>query len=79
MEPIYVATNAPVYLDVGNALAAFGLIFAVYQLRRPQWDLVLKIRDSWQRNLFWILGTVGLLLTCRVPLEIWTGIMVEGG
>lgn len=55
--------NTPIYLDLGGALAAFGLIFAVYQLRKPQWDLVLRIRDSWQRNIFWILGGIGLLLT----------------
>ena len=28
--------DVPVYLDLGSALTAFGLIFAVYQLRRPQ-------------------------------------------
>jgi len=55
--------NSPIYLDLGGALAAFGLIFAVYQLRKSQWDLVLRIRDSWQRNIFWIFGGVGLLLT----------------
>ena len=63
MSPFYDFTSTPIYLDLGSALAAFGLIFAVYQLRRPQWDLVLRIRDSWQRNLFWILGVTGLLLT----------------
>lgn len=55
--------NPPIYLDLGSALAAFGLIFAVYQLRKSQWDLVLQIRSGWQRNLIWILGGVGLLLT----------------
>lgn len=55
--------NTPSYLDLGGALAAFGLIFTVYQLRNPKWDTVLKIRAAWQRNLFWILGTAGLLLT----------------
>lgn len=60
---IYDFTNPPIYLDLGGALAAFGLIFAVYQLRKPQWDLVLKIRDKWQRNLFWIFGGIGLFLT----------------
>ncbi len=60
---IYDFTNPPIYLDLGGALAAFGLIFAVYQLRKPQWDLVLKIRDKWQGNLFWIFGGIGLLLT----------------
>jgi len=56
-------TNVPIYLDLGGALAAFGLIFAVYQLRKPQWDIVLLIRAGWQRNLFWMLGSMGLLLT----------------
>ena len=66
-------TNRPVYLGLGEALAAFGLIFAVYQLRKPQWDLVLRIRSSWQRNLFWILGGLGLLLTLvRVLLAEFT-------
>jgi len=51
------------YLDLGAALAAFGLVFAVYQLRQPRWDVVLHIRPWWQRNLFWILGIAGLLLT----------------
>jgi hypothetical protein len=60
---IYDFINPPVYLDLGGALAAFGLIFAVYQLRKPQWDLVLKIRDKWQGNLFWICGGIGLFLT----------------
>src|SRR3989344_5782880 len=60
---IYDFTNPPIYLDLGGALAAFGLIFAVYQLRKPQWDLVLKIRDRWQGNLFWIFGGIGLFLT----------------
>lgn len=59
---IYDFTNQPIYLDLGGALAAFGLIFAVYQLRRPQWDIVLQIRGGWQRNLFWILGGIGLFL-----------------
>lgn len=55
--------NTPIYLDLGSALAAFGLIFAVYQLRKSQWDVVLKIRNAWQRNLFWVFGAIGLVLT----------------
>ncbi|HEX8608751.1 MAG TPA: hypothetical protein VF679_08940, partial [Pedobacter sp.] len=54
--------SSPSFLDLGGALAAFGLIFTVYQLRNPQWDLVLRIRASWQRNLFWILGSIALVL-----------------
>ena len=63
MSQLYDLTSIPIYLDLGGALAAFGLIFAAYQLRKPQWDLVLRIRDSWQGNLFWIFGGIGLLLT----------------
>src|SRR4029079_12118517 len=54
--------NTPSYLDLGGALAAFGLIFTVYQLRNPRWDTVLKIRPTWQRYSFWAFGIVGLLL-----------------
>lgn len=55
--------NTPIYLDLGGALAAFGLIFAVYQLRKPGWDIVLRIRSGWQRNIFWVFASIGLLLT----------------
>jgi len=63
MHMIYSPSDTPVYLDLGGALAAFGLIFAVYQLRTPSWDLVLQIRSFWQRNIFAFLGAIGLLLT----------------
>jgi len=56
-------TSAPIYLDLSGALAAFGLIFAVYQLRKPRWEIVLLIRNNWQRRLFWVFGGTGLLLT----------------
>lgn len=51
------------YLDFGGALAAVGLVFAVYQLRRPIWDLVLRLRPWWQRNLFALLAIAGIVLT----------------
>ncbi len=57
------ATNAPIHLDLGGALAAFGLIFAVYQLRREPWDVVLQIRRRWQSCLFWYFGVAGLSLS----------------
>ena len=60
--PCAAIINSPSYLDLGGALAAFGLIFAVYQLRNPKLDTVLRIRSAWQRNLFWIFGIIGLLL-----------------
>jgi hypothetical protein len=50
-------------LDLGGALTAYGLIFAVYQLRRESWDIVLRIRDPLQKQLFWVLGFIGLFLT----------------
>ncbi len=65
-------TDIPIYLDLGGALAAFGLIFAVYQLRKPQWDLVLRIRSGWQSNLFWIFGGAGLFLVlARILVPYW--------
>lgn len=54
--------STPSYLDLGGALAAFGLIFTVYQLRNPIWDTVLSIRSTWQRYSFWAFGIIGLLL-----------------
>ncbi|RJQ25644.1 hypothetical protein C4565_08085 [Candidatus Parcubacteria bacterium] len=54
--------NSTSYLDLGGALAAFGLIFTVYQLRNPIWDTVLSIRPTWQRYSFWAFGIIGLLL-----------------
>lgn len=55
--------NSPNYLDLGGALAAFGLVFTVYQLRNPKWDIVLRIRPYWQRYLFWAFGIAGLIVT----------------
>lgn len=52
-----------IYLDLGAALAAYGLIFAVYQLRRESWAVVLRIRGWWERNLIWLLVMLGLVLT----------------
>lgn len=53
--------DAPVqYLSLGDAIAAFGLIFAVHQLRRNDASIVMRIRPSWQRNLFWFFGLAGL-------------------
>ena len=57
-----IVSDPPIYLDLGGALAAFGLIFAVYQLRKPKWELILRIRRRWQSNLFWIFGGFGLFL-----------------
>ena len=67
--------NPTSYLDLGGALAAFGLIFTVYQLRNPIWDTVLSIRPTWQRYSFWSFGIVGLLLvlarvlTTQIPIN----------
>lgn len=62
--------TSPIYLDLGSALAAFGLIFATYQLRTPRWDLILRLRNNWQKNLIWLLGGLGLITTLiRVVLN----------
>lgn len=73
-----IINNNQTFLDLGGALAAFGLIFAVYQLRKPQWDIVLRIRDRWQQHLFWILGGVGLILIlARVVLAQFHPISID--
>ena len=51
------------YLDLGGALAALGLIFTAYQLRSSKWDIILRIRNFWQRNLFLIFAVLALLCT----------------
>jgi hypothetical protein len=55
--------DARTYLDLGGALAAFGLTVAVYQLRRESWDVVFRIRRKCQSNLIWIAGGLGRLST----------------
>ncbi len=57
-------------MDFGGALVAIGLVFAVYQLRQPSWDVVLALRPGWQRYLFLILAASGFALTLfAVALE----------
>jgi hypothetical protein len=51
------------YLDFGGALAAIGLVLAVYQLRSPTWNVVLQLRPPWQRYIFLILLLLGAILT----------------
>ncbi|MCY4576871.1 MAG: hypothetical protein OXB96_00345 [Candidatus Kaiserbacteria bacterium] len=55
-------SNTSAHIDFSGALAAFGLIFTVYQLRKPSWEIVLHIRSWWQRHLVWIFGGIALLL-----------------
>lgn len=50
------------FLDLGGALTAAGLICTAYQFRTPAWDLVLRIRNTWQKNLIWWLGSAGLFV-----------------
>ncbi len=56
----YQTANLPVYFSLGEAVAAFGLIFAVFQLTKPAWEITLKIRPSWQRLLLFISSGIGL-------------------
>ncbi len=56
------------YLDLGGALAALGLIFTAYQLRSSKWDIILRIRNFWQRNLFLIFAVLALVCTLTALL-----------
>jgi hypothetical protein len=57
-----VSATSPSYLDLGGALAACGLIFAAYQLRKPEWVVALGIRGRWQGRLPFVLGLLGLIV-----------------
>lgn len=48
------------YFTLGDALAAIGLIIAVYQLRNPAWEITYAIRAKWQRQIFSILSALAL-------------------
>ncbi len=52
-------SGQPVSFSLGEAIASFGLIFAVYQLKKPSWDIRLQIQ-GWRGNLLWIFGGLGL-------------------
>jgi len=54
--------NPPSFFSLGEAVGAFGLIFAVFQLRSRGWRLSLVTRNWLQRNLVWIFGGLGLLM-----------------
>lgn len=56
-------SNTTIYLDLGAALAAFGLIFAVYQLINPLWKITLSVKPWWQQKSIWIFGGIGLFFT----------------
>ncbi|MCX6779010.1 MAG: hypothetical protein NTU97_02155 [Candidatus Magasanikbacteria bacterium] len=58
----YDPNNAPVFFSLGDAVASFGLIFAVFQLSKESWEIVFSIRESWQRRLFWYFGITGLVM-----------------
>lgn len=62
VETDNVSPDTPTYFSLGEAILAFGLIFTVFQLRKHKWDIILRIRNSWQSNFFWILESIGLLL-----------------
>lgn len=54
---------APINLDLGGALAAAGLMFTVYQLGKPEWNVVFKIRNFFERWSFLLLSCLGLFFS----------------
>jgi len=50
-----------IYFSLGESVAALGLIFAVFQLSKPIWNLTLKIKGSILKNLIWIFSGLGLI------------------
>jgi len=55
--------ESKLYLDFGGALAAIGLLIAVYQLRQPSWEVVLRVRPRWQICFPVVFATLGFALT----------------
>lgn len=57
-----------IYFSLGEAVAALGLIFAVYQLRRPVWSIVLSIkRKTYLVRLFSALGLISIAISAVLP------------
>ncbi len=57
----YDPSNPTVYFSLGEGIAALGLIFAAFQLRKPIWNMTLDIRGRALRNLHWLFVVLGLL------------------
>lgn len=64
----YDTLQPPVLFSLGDAVAAFGLIFAAYQLKSKAWALVLRIRPWWQRYSVWILAGLGFFMISLAAL-----------
>lgn len=68
-------TGQPFVFSLGEAISAFGLIFAVYQLKKTSWEIRLNIQGL-LGNLFWILSGLGLLsilaslIVSNIPIGI---------
>ena len=56
----YYISGQPVSFSLGEAIAAVGLIFAVYQLKKISWELRLEMR-GWLGDLFGFLGFLGVI------------------
>jgi hypothetical protein len=66
----YNPQSIPTYLEFGGALTAVGLILAVYQLRKPKWDIVLSMRPFWQKWAFAYIGVIGLFLVLMKAIVV---------
>lgn len=67
------------YFSLGEAIAALGLIFAVYQLSKPIWNIVLSIKEK--NYLIWLFNGLGLIFVAvgaivsyqeiKEPIPLW--------
>lgn len=57
----YNPAQPPIYFSLGEAVSAVGLIFAAWQLGRPSWKMIMKIRGIIVRNLIWVFLILGLI------------------
>ena len=66
----YNPADPVIYLSIGDALAATGLIFAAYQLADKGWKLRHKIRSRYSMSVIWLgclLGIVFALFASLLP------------
>lgn len=54
--------NISLYISLGEALGVFGIVFAIYQIKKPEWDILLNIRHPVERYAVWWSGIIGFIL-----------------
>lgn len=64
--------DPPIYFSIGEAIAAIGLIFAIYQLRRGTWLIALEVRKQVKIvvGIFLLFGLLCVFIASIIPQTI---------